>query len=147
MLSSVVGLSMLLASRYADGQELRTLSTAPTPAATNSICGQRVPPTQFLPPTGSGPVVYLIAPCFERQGGRSRFAPETYLRDIQLKASRPSQGKWTPYDVAAEQAILQDFQRLSTNHPLADLTIEIRDYPFSNGVVGKLVIYDMIERN
>lgn len=75
--------------------------------------------------------------------------PETYLQDIHLKPSRPSIGEWTRFDTAAEQAILQDFERLSTNpaHPLADLTIEIRDYTFPNGVIGKLVTYDMIDRN
>lgn len=136
------------AARQADAQVLRTLSSAPTPAAANSICGQAIPPPLSVPPAGSGPVVYFISPCFERQGGRPRFSAGTYLQDIHLKPSRPSTGEWIPYDAAAEQMILQDFERLSTDpaRPLADLTIEIRDYTFSNGVIGKLVIYDMIDR-
>jgi hypothetical protein len=64
-----------------------------------------------------------------------------------LKPSRPSQGFWTPYDSAAEQVILEDFQRLWNNLPLADLSIDIRDFQFSNGVIGKLVTYNITERN
>ncbi len=146
---SLAVLSTLFVATPSHAQRLRTLSTTSTPAAPNRICGQRVPAPAALPPADSVPVVYLISPCFERQGGRPRLNPESYLQDIQLKPSRPSSGEWTPYDAAAEQMIVQDFERLSTNpaHPLVDLTIEIRDYTFSNGVVGKLVIYDMIERN
>ena len=147
VLGSLTVVFTLLAAGHADGQFLRTLSTNSTPAAANSICGQPVRQPLSLPPAGSGPVVYFISPCFERQGGRPRFNPETYLKDIRLKPSRPSVGDWTPYDAAAEQVIVQDFERLSANHPLVDLTIEIRDYAFANGVIGKLVIYDMIERN
>lgn len=31
--------------------------------------------------------------------------------------------------------------------PLADLSIDIRDFQLSNGVIGKLVTYDIVERN
>ena len=141
------GLSIAAVTTLSHAQTLRTLSTDTKPAAATSICGVPVPPPNFLPPAGAGPVVYLLAPCFERQGGRPRVDPLRYLADIQLKPSRPSAGEWTPYDAAAERVIFQDFQRLSGNHPLADLTVQIRDYAFSNGVIGKLVIYDMIERN
>jgi len=143
----LVGLSVVASTSPTGAQALRTLSTDTRPAATTSICGLAVPPPNSLPAAGSGPVVYLISPCFDRQGGRPRSDPFTYLADIHLKPSRPSRGEWTPYDSAAEQVIFQDFQRLSTNHALANLTVDIRDYTFSNGVVGKLVIYDMIERN
>ena len=142
--ATVLSLLSLVASARA--QALRTLTSSTGPAGASEICGQPVPPPNFLPPTGSGPVVYLISPCFERQGGRSRIGPEAYLRDIQLKPSRPSRGEWTPYDAAAEQVIFEDFQRLLKNRPLNDLSVEIRDYAFSNGVIGKLVSYNMIER-
>jgi hypothetical protein len=129
-------------------QTLRTVtaSTQGQPVAATSICGA-TPLPGALPPTTSGPVVYMISPCFERQGGRSRLQPETYLREIHLKPSRPSQGQWTPYDSAAEQMILEDFQRLWNHFPLADLSIDIRDFHFSNGVIGKLVTYNITERN
>lgn len=131
----------------AHAQALRTLTMDSRPEQATTICGQAVPPPAAVPAPGSGPVVYLISPCFDHQGGKSRTAPFDYLRDIHLRPSRPSSGDWTPYDAAAEQVILADFQRLWKNHPLTDLSIEVRDYAFSNGVIGKLVIYDMIERN
>jgi hypothetical protein len=70
-----------------------------------------------------------------------------YARDIKLRPSRPSEGIWMPYDVVADRVIVDDFQRLWKNHPLADLSIEVRDYAFPNGVVGKLVTYNITERN
>ena len=105
--AAVLGLltvvSTLLAPSHAHAQALRTLSSAIKPAPVGSICGAPVPRPQTMPPAGSGPVVYLIGPCFERQGGRPRFEPETYLKDILLKPSRPRSGEWTPYDAFAEQ--------------------------------------------
>jgi hypothetical protein len=130
-------------------QTLRTVtaSTRGQPVAASLICGVAAPRPGALPPPTSGPVVYVISPCFERQGGRPRLQPETYLREIHLKPSRPSQGLWTPYDSAAEHVILEDFQRLWNKLALADLSIDIRDFQFSNGVVGKLVTYNITERN
>jgi hypothetical protein len=138
-----------LATAYPGAQALRTVtsSTQGQPVTALSICGAAILRPGALPPPTSGPVVYLISPCFERQGGRPRLQPETYLREIRLKPSRPSQGLWTPYDSAAEHVILEDFQRLWSNLPLADLSIEIRDFQFSNGVIGKLVTYHITERN
>ena len=72
---------------------------------------------------------------------------DMYLHDIQLKPSQPSRGLWTPFDEAVEQVILADFERLWKNHSLQDLSVDVRDYPFSNGVVGKLVIYNIAEQN
>jgi hypothetical protein len=147
VLSSVGVVSGLLALPHVHAQALRTLSTDTKTVTANSICGHPIPAPQVIPPTGSGPVVYLVSPCFARQGGRPRLEPGSYLKNIQLKPSRPSAGMWTPYDAAAERVILEDFQRLWDSHPLTDLTIEVQDYRFSNGVVGKLVVYDMLERN
>ena len=42
--------------------------------------------------------------------------------------------------------MLEDFKRLWATNFLSDLSIEVKDYPFSNGVVGKLVTYNMEER-
>src|ERR1051325_1336722 len=58
---------------------------------TTRICGEEVPPPAALPPAGSGPVIYFIAPCFEEQGGASLIEPETYLYYIHLQPSLPSQ--------------------------------------------------------
>src|SRR6266851_8910997 len=73
-----------------------------TPSNPQLICGTPIPPPRALPPAGSGPVVYLIAPCFEAQGGTSLIEPQTYLYYIQTKYSQPSQGTWVPYDETVE---------------------------------------------
>jgi hypothetical protein len=91
-------------------------------------------------------VVYIFGPCFEAQGGASVIEPETYLYYIQLKPSQPSQGNWTTYDEAAEKTILEDFHRLWNTNFLDNLSIDVENYTFSNGVVGKLVSYNMEER-
>jgi outer membrane protein insertion porin family len=123
----------------------------PAPAATAigeaaTICGQPVPSPRALPPANSGPVVYLIAPCFEAQGNTYMVEPQTYLYYIQLKSSQPSQGIWVPYDEGAERTILDDFRRLWATNFLDNLSIDVKDYTFSNGVVGKLVTYNLEER-
>jgi hypothetical protein len=57
-----------------------------------------------------------------------------------------SQGEWAPFDKAAEQTIFNDFQRLWTNHQLQELSVVVRDYRFPNGVIGKVVTYNIAER-
>jgi outer membrane protein insertion porin family len=124
-------------------------ASAQQPAtATNptTICGSPIPRPAALPPAGSGPVVFLIAPCFEAQGNVNLVDIQTYLYYIQLKYSQPSQGIWIPYNDDAEKAILDDFKRLWGTKFLDNLSIETQDYTFENGVVGKLVIYNMEER-
>ena len=111
------------------------------------VCGQQLPRPAALPAAVSGPVVYVIGLCFDPQGYQSRFPPEHYLSDIHLKPSALLRGLWTPYDAAAEKVILEDYQRLWNNNDLANLSIEVRDFQFSNGVIGKLVAYHITERN
>ena len=111
-----------------------------------TICGQPVPPPRALPPAGSGPVVYQIAPCFEAQGGQSVIEPQTYLYYIQVKPSRPSEGVWVPYDAATEKTMHEDFRRLWSTNFLDNLWIDVKDYRFANGVIGKMIIYNMEER-
>jgi outer membrane protein insertion porin family len=120
------------------------------PAAANSnpstVCGSPIPPPVALPPANSGPVVYLIVPCFAKQGGSPVVEPETYLYYIQLRPSLPSQNIWVPWDDAHQQIATEDFKRLWGTNFLDDLSIEVTDYRFSNGVIGKIVLYDMEER-
>jgi outer membrane protein insertion porin family len=121
---------------------------APPPAAGATICGQPVPPPANLPPAGSGPVLWVMAPCFEAQGNVSLVDIQTYLYYIQLKdkLSRPSQNYWVPYDESIEQIIRDDFQRLWATNFLDDIRQEYEDYTFSNGVVGRMVTYHLEER-
>jgi outer membrane protein insertion porin family len=115
-------------------------------AAAPRICGVPVGPPASLPPAGSGPVVYLLAPCFSAQGNVSTVEAQTYLYYIQLRPSQPSQNSWVPYDEKAEQTMLEDFKRLWATNFLTDLSIDVTDYAFANGVIGKLVTYHMEER-
>src|SRR6476661_5644193 len=123
---------------------------AGNPAAANgnpsTICGSPIPAPVALPPANSGPVIYLIVPCFAKQGGSPVVEPETYLFYIQLRPSLPSQNMWVPWDEAHEQLAKDDFKRLWGTNFLADLSVEVNDYVFPNGVVGKIVLYDMGER-
>src|SRR5947209_4284315 len=85
---------------------------APPVSTSTRICGQDVQPPANLPPAGSGPVLYLYAPCFEEQGGASVIDPETYLYYIQLKPSHPTQNEWTPWNEETEKVVHDDFNRL-----------------------------------
>ena len=122
-------------------------TAAPAPAAPATICNLPIPAPAALPPEGSGPVIYQIVPCFEKQGGVSNVEPETYLYYIHLRPSLPSQGRWVPYDEAAEDLVREDFKRLWGTTFLDDLAIVAHDYTFANGVTGKLIVYNMEERD
>jgi hypothetical protein len=52
-------------------------------------------------------------------------------------------GVWVPYDEKAEQTIREDYLRLWGTSFLDDQSIETTDYTFANGVVGKLIAYNM----
>ena len=61
-------------------------------------------------------------------------------------SARRRENRWVPYTEEIEQAVLGDFRRLWNTNFLDDLTIEARDVRFSNGVIGKVVVYNMEER-
>src|SRR2546421_977405 len=97
-----------------------------------TVCGQQAQP-RSQPPSGSSPVVLFIAPCFEAQGNQSVIEAQTYVYYIQLKASRPSEGVWVPWDDASEKIVLDDFKRLWNTNFLDNLFIDVEDYKFPNG--------------
>ena len=113
-----------------------------------TVCDLTVPAPSQAPPAGTGPVVYALMPCFAAQGGVAVVAPETYLFYMELKnyVSIPDEQKWVPYTEQVEQVILGDFKRLWATNFLDDLSIEVRDVALGNGVIGKLVVYSMEER-
>jgi outer membrane protein insertion porin family len=135
----------ILALALAAGLGAPARATAQAPSAP-TICGSPVPPPVNLPPAGSGPVIYLLSPCFAAQGNVSTIDAQTYLYYIQLRPSQSSQNIWIPYDEKAEQTMRDDFKRLWATNFLDNLSIEVADYTFSSGVVGKLVTYNMEER-
>ena len=119
-----------------------------------TVCGQaRAPLAQ--PPAGSPPVVLFLAPCFEKQGGTSLVEAQTYVYYIQVKTSQPSQGIWVPYDENTEKILRDDFQRLlappldfldNLSIEVSDSTGPLKDYVFPNGTIGKIIVYNMEER-
>jgi outer membrane protein insertion porin family len=123
-------------------------SAAQAAGAPFTVCegAYTIPPPANLPPAGSGPVVYVFAPCFARQGNVPLVEAETYLYYIQLQPSLPSRNEWKPYNEQTEQTIIDDHKRLWATGFLDDLSIEAVDYPFSNGVIGKIIVYNMEER-
>ncbi len=129
----------------------RVQTATPKPATgTLPLCGglYQIGPPSKLPPAGSGPVVYQVGPCFEKQGGSPVVDAQTYLYYMEMKnhVSVPSSNRWVPYDDKVEQVMLADFKRLWATNFLDDLAVETHDYVFSNGVVGKVIFYNMEER-
>jgi outer membrane protein insertion porin family len=110
------------------------------------FCGQEAAAPRAQPPAGSGPVVLAYGPCFEAQGGTSVIEPQTYLYYITVKQSRPSEGVWIPYDDSTERTLLQDFRSLWGTNFLDNLWIDVTDYKFPNGTVGKVIAFNMEER-
>jgi outer membrane protein assembly factor BamA len=130
------------------GQAQAPASATAQPAGQNpsTVCGLPIPAPARQPPAGSGPIVYLVVPCFQKQGGFSVIDPQTYVYYIQLHGSRPSENVWIPWNDKAEQTAVGDFKRLWETNFLDNLVVDVQDYHFSNGVLGKLVVYDMEER-
>jgi outer membrane protein insertion porin family len=143
-------LAALTAAARVHAQTPAPPATAPQAPATSgqTVCGQPVPPPRSLPPAGGGPVVYQVVPCFEKQGGYPVVEANTYLYYIETKSrlSNSQTGKWVPYDESVEQIIREDFKRLWATSFLDDLAIRVEDYRFANGVIGKMIVYDMEER-
>jgi outer membrane protein insertion porin family len=150
----VLALAALLSgsasSVFAQAAPAPVATAAPAPAAqqTPTICGVPVPAPATLPPAGSGPVLYLIAVCFPSQGNVSTVDAQTYLFYMELfkQRSQPTQNIWTSWNDQTEQIAIADHKRLWATGFLSDLSIETADYTFSNGVVGKLITYNMEER-
>jgi outer membrane protein insertion porin family len=134
----------LLAGATARAQTPAAPAPAPAQPGQVTVCGQPVAPPENLPPAGTGPVVFKVVLCFEKQGGYPVLEANTYLYYIQLRPS--AGGKWVPFDESTEQLVREDFRRLWATSFLDDLVIRTEDYPFPNGVVGKMVVYDMEER-
>jgi outer membrane protein insertion porin family len=122
----------------------------PAPAAplpTVVVCGQQYAPAA-QPPAGSAPVLLTLSPCFAAQGGTPLVDISTYVYYIQAaqQVSLPSQGKWVPYTSDTEQVMRDDFKRLMATNFLDNLSIETTDYAFPNGTIGKILLYNMEER-
>ena len=99
-----------------------------------------------LPPAARRPLVRFIELTFPTQGDQSVIDPQTYVYYIQTQVSRPSAGVWVPYNEKTEQSLLEDFKRLWGTNFLDNLSIDVVDDTYANGVVGKRIIFKMEER-
>jgi outer membrane protein insertion porin family len=147
--AALLGLALVLPARGAAQIPALPGAQAPgglAPTAGLQVCGLDIPAPPALPPEGSGAVVYIIIPCFEKQDNVSLIPADTYLLSVELEPSLPTQGVWEPYDEAAQQTMRDDFWRLWNTGFLDDLSLEVHDYVFENGVVGKVVNYSIEER-
>ena len=90
-----------------------------TVTAGQTVCSQPVPAPSRLPPAGSGPVVYLVVPCFQKQGGYSVIEANTYLYYLQATQhlSSPANNRWVPYDDRTRRPALP------SPYPCSDPTI------------------------
>ena len=136
----LIFLTSLIAAAPAAAQDPQGFGPA------TKVCGSEVPAPVAQPPANSGPVVYLLVPCFEAQGNITLVDAETYLYYMRVPISRPSQGVWVPYNEDTLKAIREDFLRLWGTGFLDDLKIDASDYTFANGVVGKVLTYNIEER-
>lgn len=141
VLVSVLSAALLLAPEPARAQAAVPAATPPV-----SLCGLPVPIPANQPPAGSEPVMLAFLLCFEKQGGTPMIEPQTYLYHIRLRPSEPSRERWIAFTQDTEALIREDFQRLWATNFLDDLAIEAHDYPFANGVVGKIVVFSLEER-
>lgn len=111
-----------------------------------TVCGRSIELPQVLPPAGSGPVVLMAVPCISPFSDRAASIPQAYRRYVELQPSRPLDGVWIPFDDSAKRMMEADYRRLWDSGRISDLGIEVLDYQFSNGVVGKFVTYKLQER-
>jgi outer membrane protein insertion porin family len=116
---------------------------APVPPLPEAPAGQ---PAEILPPSGSAALLRAIEVRFSTQGNVSVIDPQTYVYYIQTQTSRPSAGVWVPFTDVTEESLLADYKRLWSTNFLDNLTLSVEDRPYSNGVPGKYVIFDMEER-
>jgi outer membrane protein insertion porin family len=109
------------------------------------VCGQQVPELK-PPPPGSPAIFYGFLLCFEKQGGQPVIDPNTYVYYIQSRGSVSGENRWVPYDEKVEETLLGDFRRLWATNFLDDLAVDVKDIRYSNGVTGKLAVFDIEER-
>ncbi len=104
--------------------------------------------TEREPPADSPPLLRSIEFNFDAQGGQPRRNMQQYLAMVELvgRVSKPSSGDWRPY-VGAEQVILVDADRLWRSGLLESLWVDVVDEPYPNGVAGRRVVFNFVERD
>jgi hypothetical protein len=99
------------------------------------------------PPPGSPPVLRYLELRFPTQGNRGFHEPPTYLRqaDTTNYLSIPGRLRYSLY-AEVEPIILEDAERFWQSGQFESLWVDVTDSPFENGVVGKHVVFNFVER-
>lgn len=125
------------------GAVLAQSSPAAPAAAPAAQAPQQVTPP--MPPAGSAPVFRSLAPRCEPDN-QCLVDPMTYLYYIETRPSVGSEGRWVLWSDDVAASLRRDFNRLWATNFLDDLSIEVVDNKYPNGVVAKDVIIHMYER-
>lgn len=99
------------------------------------------------PPAGYPVVLRDVQLAFPTQDGVSIRPAEDYLRLIGLPRTSPlHQGPvWTFYS-RIEPMVLDGAQRLWSSGHFHSVWVDITDQPFENGALGRIVIFNVVER-
>ncbi len=115
--------------------------------AVSLVCVDASHAQVVLPPPGSPPVLRYLELRFPTQGNRGFHSPATYLRqaDTTNYLSIPGRLRYALY-TDAEPVILEDADRFWRSGQFESLWVDVTDSPFENGVVGKHVVFNFVER-
>ena len=84
-------------------------------------------------------------PCFEKQGGYPVVESNTYLYYIQTPV-RPAAAGGSPTTKPPSRSSARTSSGCGRPTSSTTSSIRVEDYVFANGVVGKMIVYDMEER-
>ena len=92
--------------------------------------------------------IYLIAPCFPAQGNAYTVDPQTYLFYMELANGAASRRRTSGCRTTSQPSRSPSPTTSGCGRPASSATSRSKrnDYTFSNGVVGKLITYNMEER-
>jgi outer membrane protein insertion porin family len=144
---------VVISAQAAAASQEPAQAPAPPPPGTLAVsaCGNPLPPPPTVPAAGSGPVLWIVDACFPKQDNVPFVEVESYqfyarLLSDSFPGSVPSEGKWVPYTVEIERTAREDFKALMNTGFLDDLKIQVTDAVFANGVIGKIISFEMEER-
>ena len=107
------------------------------------------PPLVDEPPLDSPILFTTVQLCWPTQGNVASVDYATYLfymESDELRSVGTGQ-PLTPFDARLEQVLFDDFERLWDTDLLTNLSVEILDDPYPNGVGGKRAVFLLEERD
>ena len=136
---------------FAQGPPAAAQPPIPPGVLTKTVCGTELRAPEHIratPPPGAT-FIWQWEMCFPSQGNVSAIEPETYVYYVKFSnlVSRPSEGIWSAWDERARDVLVADFNTLMRSTTfLDDLRVEVNDYTFPNGAVGRIVSFIGEER-